>query len=158
VAVFGIGLWRVIVNGRVDELREFALGCLLHDIGKTGISDWILNKPGKLDEQEFDEVKKHPQLGVELMKDSVSDLALDVILHHHERYDGTGYPEGLVGKQISDNAKIASIADVYDALTTNRPYSDARKPFNAVLLMKEQMVGHFEQEKFIKFIYMLSGK
>ena len=91
-----------------------------------------------------------------LMKGEISDVALDVILHHHEKYDGTGYPEKLAGHDISDNAKVAIIADVYDALTTNRPYGDARDPFQAMLLMKEKMVGHFEQEKFISFVKFLS--
>ncbi|MCK5230099.1 MAG: HD domain-containing protein, partial [Desulfobulbaceae bacterium] len=149
VAVFAIGLFQCIGRGTEDELRDFALGCILHDIGKTNIDNKILNKPGKLTDAEFDQIKKHPGFGVELMKGMVSDIALDVILHHHEQYDGRGYPEGLTGDHISDNAKISAIADVYDALTTNRSYARARSPFDAALLMKEKMVGHFEQEKFI---------
>ncbi len=156
VAVFGIGLWEFIGLGSSDDLREFALGSILHDVGKTEIGDEILNKPGKLTDEEFDLIKSHPHKGYELMKGEISDVALDVILHHHEKYDGTGYPEKLAGDDISDNAKVAIIADVYDALTTNRPYGDARDPFQAMLLMKEKMVGHFEQEKFVSFIKFLS--
>lgn len=160
VAVFGIGLWQMIFEKRrsFEELQHFALGCMLHDIGKTKISDEILNKPGKLTDEEMGVIKNHPQYGYDMVKEFVSDVSLDVILHHHERYNGLGYPEKLKGDQISDNAKVAVIADVYDALTTNRPYSGARNPFNAILLMKEDMVGHFEQEKFIKFINLLGGK
>ncbi len=157
VAVFGIGLWQFIGLGSPSELREFALGAILHDVGKSAIADEILNKPGKLTDEEFDIIKTHPQKGYELMKGQVSDDALDIILHHHERYDGTGYPEKLKGGTISDNAKVSIIADVYDALTTNRPYGDARDPFQAMLLMKEKMVGHFEQEKFVSFIKFLSN-
>lgn len=156
VAVFGVGLWQFIGLGSPSELREFAQGALLHDVGKGGITDEILNKPGRLSAAEFEIIKTHPRQGADLMAGKVSDLALDIILHHHERYDGSGYPEKLAGPTLSDNAKVAIIADVYDALTTNRPYGDARQPFQAMLLMKEKMVGHFEQEKFISFVKFLS--
>jgi HD-GYP domain-containing protein (c-di-GMP phosphodiesterase class II) len=155
VAVFGVGLWQFIGLGSPSELREFAQGALLHDVGKSKIPDAILNKPGKLTDEEFAIIKSHPQQGYELMQGKISDMALDIILHHHERYDGSGYPEKLSGDGISDNAKVAIIADVYDALTTNRPYGDARDPFQAILLMKEKMVGHFEEKKFISFIKFL---
>jgi HD-GYP domain-containing protein (c-di-GMP phosphodiesterase class II) len=158
VAVFSIGLWRTIYPAKQDSLREFALGCILHDIGKSQIDDAILNKPGRLTADEFAVMKKHPQYGYKLMARSVPALSLDVILHHHEKHDGRGYPQGLKGDRISDYAKIAAIADVYDALTTKRSYAEARDPFKAMLTMKEEMVGHFEQDKFISFIYLLSGR
>ncbi|MEA2084725.1 MAG: HD domain-containing protein [Thermodesulfobacteriota bacterium] len=157
VAVFAIGLFQCIGRGTEDELRDFALGCILHDVGKTDIDKKILNKPGKLTDAEFDRIKRHPVFGAVLMKGMVPDIALDVILHHHEQFDGRGYPEGLTGDHISDYARMSAIADVYDALTTNRSYARARSPFDAALLMKEKMVGHFEQEKFIEFIHFLSG-
>ncbi|MCK9295052.1 MAG: HD domain-containing protein [Desulfobulbaceae bacterium] len=158
VAVFSIGLWQAIYPARQDCLREFALGCILHDIGKSRIDDAILNKPGKLTEDEFAVMKKHPQYGYKLMIGAVPAISLDVILHHHEKHDGKGYPRGLQGDRISDFAKIAAIADVYDALTTKRSYADAKDPFKAVLTMKEKMVGHFEQDKFISFIHLLRGR
>lgn len=158
VAVFSIGLWLMMGRGAEDVLEDFALGCILHDVGKTGIDHGILNKKGKLTDEEFEIIKKHPRYGYDLMKNSVPDISLDVMLHHHEKFDGSGYPHGLKEESISDYAKVAAIADVYDALTTNRPYADARDPFKATLLMKENMVGHFEQEKFVEFIYFLSGK
>ncbi len=157
VTVFGIGLWNLIVDGTVEELIEFAMGCMFHDIGKTKISNDILNKPGKLTDEEFEEIKNHPRYGYHLMKDYLSRASLDVILHHHERIDGSGYPEGLTGPMISDNAKIALIADIYDALTTRRSYSDAKKPFNAVLMMKQEMGGFYETDKFVQFIKMLGS-
>ncbi|MBU4260884.1 MAG: HD domain-containing protein [Proteobacteria bacterium] len=158
VAVFSIGLWQTIYPARQDCLREFALGCILHDIGKSQIDDAILNKPGKLTDDEFTVMKRHPQYGYKLMAQAIPSISLDVILHHHEKHDGKGYPRGLQGDRISDYAKIAAIADVYDALTTKRSYAEARDPFKAVLTMKEEMVGHFEQDKFISFIHLLSGK
>ncbi|MBI5559255.1 MAG: HD domain-containing protein [Deltaproteobacteria bacterium] len=158
VAVFSVGMWQQIYPGEKEGLHEFALGCILHDIGKSRIDEVILNKPGALTSEEFSIIKKHPRYGYELMADSVPAPALDVILHHHEKHSGRGYPNGLKGDQISELAKIAAIADVYDALTTRRAYAAARDPFKAMLTMKEEMVGHFEQEKFIFFVHLLSGK
>jgi HD-GYP domain-containing protein (c-di-GMP phosphodiesterase class II) len=158
VAVFGIGLWLMIRKGEDTELHDFALGCILHDVGKSQIVDAILNKPGKLDFEEFEIIKKHPGQGHWLMAKHASEITLDVIMHHHEQINGNGYPHGLKGDQISDNAKIATIADVYDALTTNRPYGGARRPLNALTLMKEEMVGHFEQKRFEDFILFLGGR
>ena len=158
VAVFGLGLWLSIRKGSDAELHDFALGCILHDVGKSQIMDSILNKHGKLDYDEFEIIKKHPGQGHWLMAKHASEIALDVIIHHHEKVNGTGYPHGLREDQISDNAKIATIADVYDALTTNRPYGGARQPIKALTLMKEEMVGHFEQKKFEEFILFLAGR
>ena len=112
VAVFSIGMWQQIYPEEKNGLQEFALGCILHDIGKSRIDEAILNKPGPLTAEEFAIIKKHPQIGYELMVDSVPATSLDVILHHHEKYSGQGYPEGLLGDQTSDLAKIAAIADV----------------------------------------------
>ncbi|MFQ6757643.1 MAG: HD domain-containing protein [Deltaproteobacteria bacterium] len=158
VAVFGIGLWLMIRKGDDTELHDFALGCILHDVGKSQILDTILNKRGKLDYEEFEIIKKHPGQGHWLMAKHTSETTLDVIIHHHEKINGQGYPHGLKRDQISDNAKIATIADVYDALTTNRPYAGARLPISALTLMKEEMVGHFEQKRFEEFILFLGGR
>lgn len=158
VAVFGIGLWLGISKGNDTELQDFALGCILHDVGKSQIVDSILHKPGKLDFEEFEIIKKHPGQGHWLMEKHTSEVTLDVIIHHHEKINGQGYPHGLMRDQISDNAKIATIADVYDALTTNRPYAGARRPLSALTLMKQEMVGHFEQKRFEEFILFLGGR
>ncbi|MFZ5776086.1 MAG: HD-GYP domain-containing protein [Thermodesulfobacteriota bacterium] len=158
VAVFAIGLWQSINPKGEKGLQDFALGCILHDVGKTQVQDEILNKPGKLTPPEFEKIKFHPGHGFTLMEGQISTTSLDVILHHHEKVNGQGYPHGLSGEQISDHAKIATIADVYDALTTNRPYAGARLPFSALTTMKEEMVGHFEHDKFNEFILFLGGK
>lgn len=158
VAVFAIGLKiKISGSGDEEELTAFALGCILHDIGKTEIPDGVLNKPGKLTEAEFELIKEHPVHGTKLMEGSAPDTALDVIRHHHEKANGKGYPDKLKGEEISENAKIATIADVYDALTTNRPYSGAYLPFSALHTMKDEMVGHFAQDKFVEFIRFLGG-
>ncbi len=156
VSVFGVGLMERIDSLSRDDLYDFALGCILHDVGKTEVADAILNKPGRLTDEEFEVIKSHPMEGYALMEDKLPPIALDVILHHHEKFDGSGYPHGLDEKNISDYSRVAAIADVYDALTTNRPYADARDPFKALTLMKQKMVGHFEQQKFMSFVEFLS--
>lgn len=158
VAVFFVGLWMMIGKGSEGELRECALGCLLHDVGKSEIDDRILNKPGRLNDTEFAVIQGHPQLGYNLMRGTVPERSLEVILHHHEKVDGRGYPHGLKDEHIADCVKIATIADVYDALTTERPYANARTPFKALMLMKEEMVGHFEHKKFTEFVTFLGGQ
>jgi len=107
-----------------DETREAGLAGLLHDIGKMAIDSAILNKPGKLTDDEFTAVKLHPSEGHSMLLESsgVSAMALDVCLHHHEKTDGSGYPFGLTGDQISLYAKMGAVCDVYDAITSNRPY------------------------------------
>ena len=140
VAVLGILLGRT-ANLPRDQLRELALGCLLHDLGKMYIDEAILDKPGRLTPEEFDEIKKHPQMGFELIRRMpvFSILPAHVAYQHHERQDGDGYPRGLVGnnliirslaermspKRMLLIAEIAAVADVYSALTSDRPYRSA---------------------------------
>ena len=108
------------------EIEKIRLAGLLHDIGKIGIREDILNKPGKLSEEEFEQVKTHSQVGERILKPVIRDKdILDMVIHHHERYDGKGYPDGLVNGQISLNASILAVADAYDAMTSDRPYRKA---------------------------------
>jgi len=109
-----------------DELSSFHYACLLHDIGKVNIPDEILMKPGKLTYEEFEVIKTHPVVGVEAVK-KVQGLeqSLDVIKSHHERWDGKGYPEQLQGEEISYLARIVSVADAFDAMTSSRSYRSA---------------------------------
>ena len=107
---------------------------------------------------EFEEIKKHPRHGYEMLGGAIPEQSLDVVLHHHEKFNGKGYPDALVGDKISLFAKISCLADVYDALTTNRVYAKARAPFEAIIMMKQEMVGHFEDDKFKAFIAMLGPK
>jgi len=111
---------------------------LLHDIGKMGINEQILNKPTKLTEAEFIMIKHHTKLGYNLIRPLLFDeLIGNAILYHHENFDGSGYPEGLKGDEIPLVARILRIADCYDALTSNRPYRPAFKPEAALRIMKE---------------------
>ena len=107
-------------------LDEIARGALLHDIGKIGISDAILLKPGKLTEQEWQEMKKHPVLGFEILRGiDFLDGATELVLRHHERWNGSGYPDGLQGRFIPLGARLFGIVDSYDAMTSDRPYRKA---------------------------------
>jgi putative nucleotidyltransferase with HDIG domain len=105
------------------DRKELEMACFLHDIGKIYIPDVIINKPGPLDRQEHLIVKKHPEQGAEILRLSESlHKYIPVVLHHHEWYNGNGYPHGLKGDDIHINAQIVAIADAYDAITTSRPY------------------------------------
>lgn len=109
-----------------DDLKELKSVGLLHDIGKIAISESILDKPGKLNEEEWEEMKKHPEIGYRILS-TVTEMTriAEYTLAHHERYDGNGYPKGLVGEQIPLVSRIISIADAYDAMASQRPYKDA---------------------------------
>lgn len=111
-----------------DEVRMIELAAPLHDIGQIGIPDAILLKPGKLTREEFAVVMRHPKLGYEILKDSSSrfvQAGATIALHHHERWDGSGYPDGLAGEAIPMAARIVAVADVLDAMSTPRPYRPA---------------------------------
>ncbi|MEF3192265.1 MAG: HD domain-containing protein [Campylobacterales bacterium] len=116
----------------------------MHDIGKVGIPDAILLKPGKLDDSEFELMKRHAQIGYEILSDSPSELlkfAAEIALYHHERFDGKGYPTGLSGTDIPLAARIVAVADVFDALTSERPYKKAW-PFDEAFALIERERGH----------------
>ena len=117
-----------------ESLKSLCMGALIHDIGKTFLPSSILQKNGKLTSEEFSVIKKHPLLGFNFGKKfkSINSDILDIILQHHERFDGLGYPNKLSGSQINYLARIVSIADVYDALTSDRPYKRAFCPNDAV--------------------------
>ena len=107
----------------IDELKELELACLLHDIGKIHIPDAVLNKAGKLDDSEFHQINKHPVLGSQILELAPSlHKYIPTVKHHHERYDGTGYPNQLCGDDIPLQAQIVALADTYDAMTSSRPY------------------------------------
>ena len=140
-----------------EDLKHFCSGILLHDVGKTRISTDILNKKSKLTKEEFEEIKKHPEMGVEILKEAGNGFTDEylITLQHHENYDGTGYPSGLKGDEIPRCGKVARIIDVYDALTTDRPYAKAVRPFAALVEMKEKMSNYFDEEIFADFIRFL---
>jgi HD-GYP domain-containing protein (c-di-GMP phosphodiesterase class II) len=136
------------------ETREAGMAGLLHDLGKALIPQEILGKPGKLTDEEFAVIKKHPEEGHRLLVEggSVVGIPLDVCLHHHEKVDGTGYPHRLNGEQISLHAKMGAVCDVYDAITSNRPYKAGWDPAESIRKMTEWSKGHFDERVFQAFV------
>lgn len=139
-----------------SETKQAGLAGLMHDIGKAGIPLEVLNKPGALTVEEFNLVKLHPERGhAMLIEAAIKDsVVLDVCLHHHEKVDGTGYPGGLADEKISLFAKMGAVCDVYDAVTSNRPYKSGWDP--AVSLQRmAQWKGHFDETVFKAFVKSL---
>lgn len=145
VAVVSIVLG-IALGLRQQELHDLCLGGLLHDIGKVFIPKHILKKENQLDYEEIEEVKRHPITGCEYLKKSfhLPHAVITAIMDHHEKYDGSGYPDGRSADRISLFGKIIAIADVYDALTSNRPYRKALLPSEAVELIMGSSGTHFE--------------
>lgn len=137
-----------------DQVREAGMAGLLHDIGKMAVPNEVLNKPGKLTDAEFELVRGHPEAGGKILLDcqQVSALVLDVCLHHHEKVDGSGYPHKLSGGQISLFAKMGAVCDVYDAITSNRPYKTGWEPAESIHKMAEWSKGHFDEAVFQSFV------
>jgi HD-GYP domain-containing protein (c-di-GMP phosphodiesterase class II) len=120
------------------ELRVLAQAGLLHDVGKLGIPDHILDKDAPLDEAEWKLMRSHPEIGLSILGDGRSRRALMAVLYHHERLDASGYPYGLGGEAIPIEARIVAAADTYDALTSDRPYRKARGPAEARKVLMEE--------------------
>ncbi len=140
------------------DLHEMGAGFFLHDIGKTQIARELINSPDKLNEQEVNQIRLHPLLGYNILKET-NQLTLEakhIVLEHHERDDGRGYPLKLQGEEIHLYGRICTIADVYDALTTQRSYKPAFTPFESLRIMKTEMVAHFNKELFNKFVLLFS--
>lgn len=137
-----------------DKLYHLATGAILHDLGKTYIPKEILLKPGKLSEEEYTLVKNHSYKGYEYLKENMnmSSISRVVVLQHHERVDGTGYPNGLTADEINDCAKVVAIADVYDALTSDRPYRPGKSPNEALEFLMGASGTYFDYEAVKAFI------
>ncbi|TFH93118.1 response regulator [Vibrio ouci] len=119
----------------------------MHDIGKIGIPDAVLRKPGKLDKDEWEVMQTHVQIGADIIDNGDSlllQMAQEIALYHHEKWDGSGYPHGLKGEEIPLSARIVAIADVFDALTSERPYKKAWPTEKAIALLEEEAGSHFD--------------
>jgi HD-GYP domain-containing protein (c-di-GMP phosphodiesterase class II) len=136
-----------------EQVRDSGLAGLLYDIGKMAIPSYILNHPGKLTEAEFEVIKNHPMAGHQMLLEGgkVCEIALDVCLHHHEKMDGSGYPQGLLGEEISLFARMGAVCDVYDAITSNRSYNEGWCPSESLRQMASWQ-GHFDSAIFQAFV------
>ncbi|MDA8225477.1 MAG: HD-GYP domain-containing protein [Betaproteobacteria bacterium] len=134
--------------------RTLGMAGLLHDVGKMAIPSQVLDKPGRLTDEEFAIIKSHPELGWDLLrKTQIEDeIVLDVCRHHHERVDGTGYPDGLSGEALSLYARMGAVCDVYDAVTSNRCYKAGWAPADALRKMAGWQDGHFDDRIFKAFV------
>ena len=157
-AYTGGHLWRVAQYGKLlgrklglggRDLFEVTLAGYVHDIGKVGIPDHVLGKRGPLTDEEFETIKSHPVIGSELVRTHpLSELLDDVVRHHHERLDGKGYPDGIGGSEIRLPAAIVGVADVFDALTSSRPYR-AGMPLDQALAILEQNKGTHHESSLV---------
>jgi HD-GYP domain-containing protein (c-di-GMP phosphodiesterase class II) len=140
-----------------EETRSAGLAGLMHDLGKAAMPMSVLNKPGKLTEAEFSIIKTHPEEGYRLLQNGggADPVVMDVCLHHHEKMDGSGYPHGLKGDEISLFAKMGAVCDVYDAITSNRPCKAGWDPAESLRKMAEWASGHFDGKVFQAFVKSL---
>lgn len=140
--------------------RDLLRAAPLHDIGKVGVSDAVLRKPGKLTADEFNQMKLHTQFGAETLRrvegrlgfQTFLSIAVQVVRHHHERWDGNGYPDGLLGEEIPLSARVMAVADVYDALRSRRPYKEAYSHDTARRIVEEERGKQFDPDVVDAFV------
>ena len=160
VSAMGIALARQIGIKDPQELVIVGHGLLLHDIGKSAISHSIINKHGMLSSSEMAEVRRHPLHGVDIVKlnPRVDKLSREIILHHHEKLNGSGYPHGLRGTEIPLPTRIAALVDIFDALTTRRPYRRALRAYSALRIMRDDMTQELDSSLFRNLITILAPR
>ncbi len=146
------------LNWERQAIEDIRIAAPMHDIGKVGIPDSILLKAGKLTDSEFSIMKRHTKIGEEMLRGSqipVMDMAAEIALNHHERWDGTGYPNGLKGTQIAETARITAIIDIYDALVHERVYKKAFREEDALRLLQESAGSHIDPYLYKVFLSIL---
>jgi len=153
VANYMLRLARELKIGDRDDLEAIWRGALLHDVGKIGIPDNVLLKPGPLTTQEWSVMRTHPDVGARMLR-KIAFLTgpAEIVLSHHERYDGSGYPRGLFGDRIPLGARMFAVIDVYDALTTERSYHSARSHSEALAALREGAGSHFDPSVLAAFM------
>ena len=158
VCAMGVALARAIGITDHEELSSIGHGMLLHDIGKSQIPLTIINKQGMLSSDEMAEIRRHPLHGVELIKlnPRVLTQSREIILHHHEKLNGSGYPHGLRGTEIPLSTRIATLVDIFDALTTRRPYRKALRAYSALRIMRDEMSQELDFSLFRALITALA--
>jgi len=150
-------------NGNINVTKRFkqclTLAALLHDIGKIGIPEHILRKPGSLTKEEWEEIKQHPTLGANILEplDEYKDLE-KTVRHHQEHFNGMGYPDGLTAEEIPLMARIVMLVDAYDAMTSDRPYRDTKSPEEALEEIKGLKGAQFDPEVVEAFVGLMAKK
>lgn len=157
VTIFAVALAQRLFGEDSDiDCHALGQGFLLHDLGKTQIERKILKKKTALTEDEWKLMRRHPELGFEILENSgeITEEIKRIVLQHHERYSGGGYPKGKKGEEIHPYGRICCIADVFDALSTHRSYRDAMTTFDSLRLMRDEMNDHFDPHYFHEFIQL----
>ena len=157
-----IGLYAAVLaealGWKADDVGDILLAAPMHDIGKIAVPDAILMKPGRLTEEEFDKIKEHPAAGAQMLGHAEVPLlrmAREIALSHHEKWDGSGYPNGLAGGAIPLSGRITAVCDVYDALISERVYRPALPEEDALAIMRKDKGSHFDPQVFACFLQML---
>lgn len=160
VGILGVMLSKELFKNSYDahEMHELGAGFFLHDLGKVRVDSAIINKPGRLTDEEMKKMRIHPYQSYLILSEAgqLSEECRIITLQHHERDDGNGYPRRLRGQDIHIYGRIGCIADVYDALTAVRSYKPRLSPFEALRVMKEEMINHFEKDLFEKFVLLFT--
>lgn len=147
VGRYSSALLKEAVGWEVEEVVDIAVAAAMHDVGKIRIDEAIMRKPGKLSPEQFEIMKQHTEFGADILADSnhsMLQMARDIALYHHEKYDGSGYPSGLTGDDIPEYSRIVAIADVYDSLTHDRIYRPAVSEEDAIKIMNSENGKHFD--------------
>ncbi|NLC44144.1 MAG: HD domain-containing protein [Clostridiales bacterium] len=142
-----------------NRIESIKVAALLHDIGKIGVRDSILGKPGRLTDKEYEIVQQHPSIGVRILEEAnLSQEIVDAILHHHEHYNGNGYPDKLKGDEVSLHAYIIGVVDAYDAMTSDRPYRKALSKERAISILIEERGKQFHPEVVDTLVFILNSE
>jgi len=159
VFVFSVSLAQRIGWDDTDALRVLGLGALLHDVGKSQLDPGLIRWRGKLNDYQWAQMKQHPAMGERILRErgDVPEEAIDVVRHHHEKLTGTGYPDGLRDHSLSAFARIATIADIFDALTTERTYKSAIDSYPALKLMHDEMANELDPDLFKAMVFMMGN-
>ncbi len=160
VGMLSVLLAKSLFKGSYDhDMRELGAGFFLHDLGKCDVPHDLINKPGELTDEEWDLMRNHPQKGNRILVDTnqITKECGIIVMQHHEREDGSGYPFGLSKNEIHPYARICSITDVYDALTSTRAYKQKVSPYEALRIMKEEMGHFFNREMFNEFVLIFKN-
>ena len=159
VGIYGMGLAKeIFTDPSSHNIAEVSAGFFLHDIGFYTVPKHIQEKKGSLSDSDWQFIKKHPEEGCKILEKfyCLTDETEKIVLQHHERHNGSGYPNSLKGDQIHTYSKICSIADFFDSLTSNRPFRSAQKSFDALKIMRLEMKNEFDPKFFARFVLLFS--